>query len=110
MSIAGDQDTIKASTLTRSKSSLSAAFEPPADDSSRTTTPTPAPAGKAKSKGKHFSWQPLTLDSLDDNDWSNWESPSASSVKSARWSGSTVGAGEGIASIPERADENETPL
>ncbi|KAH8908672.1 hypothetical protein BR93DRAFT_957591 [Coniochaeta sp. PMI_546] len=37
--------------------------------------------------GKRFSWTPLTIDSYDDNDWSNWESPT---VKSPRWSGSTM--------------------
>ena len=115
MSIAGDQDTIKASaSLTRSKTSLSAAFEPPSDTPSRSSTPTPAgdraAAVKAKAKAKHFSWQPLTFDAFDDTDWSSWDSPSATSVKSSRWSGSTVGAGEGIASIPERADEMDTPL
>ncbi|OIW29973.1 hypothetical protein CONLIGDRAFT_353754 [Coniochaeta ligniaria NRRL 30616] len=36
---------------------------------------------------KRFSWTPLTIDSYDDNDWSNWESPT---VKSPRWSGSTM--------------------
>ncbi|KAB5575791.1 hypothetical protein GE09DRAFT_1215543 [Coniochaeta sp. 2T2.1] len=36
---------------------------------------------------KRFSWTPLTIDSYDDSDWSNWESPS---VKSPRWSGSTM--------------------
>lgn len=36
---------------------------------------------------KRFSWTPLTIDSFDDNDWSSWDSPT---VKSPRWSGSTV--------------------
>lgn len=36
---------------------------------------------------KRFSWTPLTIDSYDDNDWSSWDSPT---VKSPRWSGSTV--------------------
>jgi uncharacterized protein DUF4048 len=113
MSIAGDQDTIRAS-ASRTKAPLTGAFEPPVsliDSPIQATSPTQErPTLKPKGKAKHFSWQPLTLDSLDDNDWSNWESPSTSSAKSARWSGSTVGTGEGIAPIPERADEHETPL
>ncbi|KAH6689584.1 hypothetical protein F5X68DRAFT_73720 [Plectosphaerella plurivora] len=114
MSIAGDQDTIRASASRTAKAPLSGAFEPPVsliDTPIQATSPTQErPTLKPKGKAKHFSWQPLTLDSLDDNDWSNWESPSTSSAKSARWSGSTVGTGEGIAPIPERADEHETPL
>lgn len=114
MSIAGDQDTIRASATPRPKAPLSGAFEPPTsliDSPIQATSPAQErPALKPKGKAKHFSWQPLTLDSLDDNDWSNWDSPSTSSVKSARWSGSTVGTGEGIAPIPERADEHDTPL
>jgi hypothetical protein len=66
--------------------------------------------GGAGTKSKHFSWTPLTFDSFDDNDWSNWESPLASAGKSPRWSGSTVNGGEAIAPIAEKADEMETPL
>jgi hypothetical protein len=52
---------------------------------------------------KRFSWTPLTMESLDDNDWSNWDSPSTSSP---RWSGTTVN-GDIIPSIPE---SESTPL
>ncbi|POR36031.1 Uncharacterized protein TPAR_03784 [Tolypocladium paradoxum] len=83
---------------------------------SGTSAPTPASKSLAPSlekhkptKSKHFSWTPLGFDSLDDNDWSNWESPGPS--KSPRWSGSTVNSAglEDIGSIPEAGEENNTP-
>lgn len=43
----------------------------------------------SKNGGKRFSWTPLTIDSYDDSDWSNWETASPA-VKSPRWSGSTI--------------------
>ncbi|KAK5993453.1 hypothetical protein PT974_06884 [Cladobotryum mycophilum] len=57
-------------------------------------------------KVKHFSWTPLGFDSLDDTDWSSWDSPI--STKSARWSGSTINSNglDEIQSIPERGDED----
>ncbi|VZH98686.1 unnamed protein product [Fusarium fujikuroi] len=60
---------------------------------------------KTKSKNKSFSWQPLGFDSMDDNDWSNWESP-ASSSKTSRWSGSTIGSG-GLDDMSATSDEGE---
>ncbi|GAB1314420.1 hypothetical protein MFIFM68171_04630 [Madurella fahalii] len=54
---------------------------------------------------KRFSWTPMTIDSFDENDWSNWDSPSTS----PRWSGTTVN-GDIIPSIPEKRDDDETPL
>lgn len=63
---------------------------------------------KSSGKGKQFSWTPLGFETLEDNDWANWESPS--SVKSSRWSGSTVhnsGLDE-IEAIPEKAEESTT--
>ncbi|KAK0383587.1 hypothetical protein NLU13_9498 [Sarocladium strictum] len=67
-------------------------------------------------KNKRFSWTPLGFDSLDDTDWSNWESPA--STKSSRWSGSTVNtsATDDTPSIPENEEttssrfELDTPL
>jgi hypothetical protein len=50
---------------------------------------------------KRFSWTPLTIESYDDNDWSNWDSPT---VKSPRWSGSTVNGDI----ITESCDEENT--
>jgi hypothetical protein len=47
---------------------------------------------------KRFSWAPLPVEALDDNDWSNWDSPNTSSP---RWSGTTVN-GDIIPSIPEK--------
>jgi hypothetical protein len=85
-----NQDTIRPSHPLRPK--VSTVFEPP---HSADSTPTPsgkaeaAPKDKPKGKAKHFSWTPLAVDALDDNDWSNWESPS--SAKTSRWSGSTMG-------------------
>lgn len=65
---------------------------------------------RAKSvKQKHFSWTPLGFEALGDNDWTNWDSPPASS-KTARWSGSTVNGGglDGVQEVPEKA--NATPI
>ncbi|XWX02027.1 hypothetical protein V2A60_010059 [Cordyceps javanica] len=63
---------------------------------------------KSTGKSKQFSWTPLGFETLDDNDWTNWDSPS--SVKSSRWSGSTVHNGglDEIEAIPERAEEAAT--
>ncbi|KAH6655121.1 hypothetical protein BKA67DRAFT_226789 [Truncatella angustata] len=55
---------------------------------------------------KHFSWTPLTFDDLGDDDWSNWDSPS---IKTSRWSGSTVN-GDIIPAVPEKVVENEATL
>lgn len=52
---------------------------------------------------KRFSWTPLTIDSYDDNDWSNWDSPG---VSSPRWSGTTVN-GDIIPSAPEKREPDE---
>ncbi|KAK3370321.1 hypothetical protein B0H63DRAFT_314531 [Podospora didyma] len=114
----GDQDTIRA-TGANSRPRVATAFD---------ESPTPATADGGDESGaaplrqmralsrsntdvsskstKRFSWTPLTMDSYDDNDWSNWDSPS---VSSPRWSGSTVN-GDIIPAIPERRDENDTPL
>ncbi|KAF7554046.1 hypothetical protein G7046_g6921 [Stylonectria norvegica] len=103
----GNQDTIRASQAARPK--VSSVFDPP---STGVDSPTPsskadgAPRDKAKSsKNKHFSWTPLGFDSIDDNDWSNWESPA--SAKNSRWSGSTIGSG-GIDDTDD-GDQNGTP-
>ncbi|OTA94831.1 hypothetical protein M434DRAFT_29523 [Hypoxylon sp. CO27-5] len=112
----GDQDTIRASTSGSNRGRIP--FQNESD--SATETPQKQSAGsfsdrfqhrhttsrvEPKAK-KHFSWTPLTFDSFDDEDWSNWESPS---VKTARWSGSTVN-GDIITAIPERSTENEGTL
>ncbi|KAI0392611.1 hypothetical protein F5Y17DRAFT_435586 [Xylariaceae sp. FL0594] len=113
-----DQDTIRASTANRGRIPFSP--EPdsqpgtPSDTLSRPSTSgsndrfqhrrtTSRPEPRTK---KRFSWTPLTFESVDDDDWSNWDSPS---VKTSRWSGSTAN-GEAIPVIPERADENESTL
>lgn len=104
MSASGDHDTIRPSHSVRPK--VSNVFDSPGSDVS---TPSKSQNGTDKAKGrksKHFSWTPLSLDSLDDdNGWTSWESPA--STKSTRWSGSTVNnAGiEDIASIPESREE-----
>ncbi|KAK3945789.1 hypothetical protein QBC46DRAFT_60580 [Diplogelasinospora grovesii] len=124
-----NQDTIRASTNSRPR--VSSAFDdttPKQRSSStaadghndegkggsRSTSPSkpmrPLSRSKTESfssnKTKHFSWTPLTVDSYDDNDWSNWDSPT---VNSPRWSGTTMN-GDIIPSIPEKRDENETPI
>jgi hypothetical protein len=43
---------------------------------------------------------------MGEDDWSNWDSPT---VKTSRWSGSTVN-GDIISAVPERVDENEATL
>lgn len=108
---AGDQDTIRASGNARPRAT--SAFEETSkqeqdgddDDGaiSETAPPKPPrPLQRSKTDAgikptKRFSWTPLTMDSVDDNDWSNWDSPSTSSP---RWSGTTVN-GDIIPSIPE---------
>ncbi|KAK2063899.1 hypothetical protein LY76DRAFT_502649 [Colletotrichum caudatum] len=115
-SYAGDQDTIKANSSSRPRVPLNSAFDLASIDTPSKPSkplqerPNPKPATKSTTtKAKHFSWTPLTFDSFDDNDWSNWESPQVSSAKSARWSGSTMGGSEEIASMSENI-ENVTPL
>ena len=107
---ASSQDTIKASQAPRPD--LMAAFDLPG---SAISTPTPVARTKDMTrekskpvKSKRFSWQPLGFDSLDDTDWSNWDSPA--SAKSARWSGSTVNSGtmDETPSIPEKDEEMMT--
>ncbi|KAI5461376.1 hypothetical protein BGZ63DRAFT_404235 [Mariannaea sp. PMI_226] len=104
-----NQDTIRPSHPLRPK--VSTVFEPP-----HSVESTPTPSNKAetvvkekqekpKGKTKHFSWTPLAVDALDDNDWSNWESPSSS--KTSRWSGSTMGSS--IDDIPDEESQNTTP-
>lgn len=61
-------------------------------------------------KSRPYSWTPLGFDSMDDCDWSNWESPSVG--KTTRWSGSTINGGPGvdeIASIPEVLEDSCSP-
>ncbi|KAI9149315.1 hypothetical protein HJFPF1_11367 [Paramyrothecium foliicola] len=107
-------DTIKPSNSVRPK--VSSIFDSPGS-----AAPAPTPGSKESDthqdkpkavKNKRFSWTPLGLDSLDDNAWSNWESPV--SIKSARWSGSTVNSNSDdvadIQSIAEREEENVTPI
>ncbi|KAI0852391.1 hypothetical protein F5Y00DRAFT_228012 [Daldinia vernicosa] len=108
-----EQDTIRASTSSRGKM--------PFQDESDSATETPSrqstgsfgdrlqhrrTTSKVEPKArKHYSWTPLSFDSFDDEDWSNWETPN---VKTARWSGSTV-SGD-ITAIPEKIGENEGTL
>lgn len=65
---------------------------------------------RSKAKNKSFSWTPLGLDSLDDNDWSNWDSPS--SAKTSRWSGSTMGSTgmDDLSATSDEGEQNTTPL
>lgn len=112
-----DQDTIRAST-SNARPHVANAFSDTPTPASRFTDVMSKDAeggdnkhqrssSKAFTKAnKRFSWTPLTVDSYDDNDWSNWDSPT---VNSPRWSGTTVN-GDIIPSIPEKSDENGTPL
>lgn len=112
-----DRDTIRAS-VTSSRPHVANAF-------SNDQTPTPssrfsdplkesdtANLGRPKrtnsKRTKHFSWTPLTVDSFDDSDWSNWDSPQ--NAPSPRWSGTTVNGDIITTAIPEgKGDENELP-
>ncbi|KAK0636283.1 hypothetical protein B0T17DRAFT_485574 [Bombardia bombarda] len=113
-----NQDTIRASSATGSRPRVTAAFDETAATSQDKEEPAPAlparpTAQLSRSKtetskaAKRFSYTPLTVDAYDDNDecWSNWDSPS---VSSPRWSGTTVNGD--IITIPEKHDENDTPL
>ncbi|RMJ19849.1 hypothetical protein BHE90_014549 [Fusarium euwallaceae] len=112
------QDTIRPNRPLRPK--VSTVFEPPhtgnevmeISDKSTTTSTTgnknkteQTSRERSKTKSKPFSWQPLGFDALDDNDWSNWESP-ASSSKTSRWSGSTMGSG-GLDDLSATSDDGE---
>ncbi|KAH6640985.1 hypothetical protein F5144DRAFT_484517 [Chaetomium tenue] len=122
---AGDQDTIRASGNPRP--SVSSAFngapkasnqteEGPEEEDSDNSNGPPRPTTLRRSKTdagarstKRFSWTPLSVDAYDDNDWSNWDSPS---TQSPRWSGTTAN-GDIIPTIPEKRADDEgqnTPL
>ncbi|CAJ2508174.1 Uu.00g093600.m01.CDS01 [Anthostomella pinea] len=109
-----DQDTIRASTSGRGRIPFSIEPDSATDSSSSASSASfndrflhrrNTSRAEAKTR-KHFSWTPLTFDNFDDEDWSNWDSPT---VKSSRWSGSTVN-GDIIPAIPEKIDENEATL
>jgi hypothetical protein len=119
VSHSGDQDTIRASSTT-TRPRVTSAFDKTPTPQSRLAdaqkqekeTGTPArhtrtvskTKSRAEVKSKHFLWTPLTVDSLDDNDWSGWESPT---VKSQRWSGTT--ANEDITpTMSDKGDVNKT--
>ncbi|KXJ92705.1 hypothetical protein Micbo1qcDRAFT_202904 [Microdochium bolleyi] len=107
----GDQDTIRAPAASRPRVPFAA------DDNSESSSPADSNAGDSSSRVQHrrslsrpepksrkrFSWNPPAFDNLDDDDWSNWDSPN---VKTSRWSGSTAN-GDIIAAIPEKNDEGE---
>ncbi|KAJ4147952.1 hypothetical protein LMH87_002444 [Akanthomyces muscarius] len=100
----------KSSAATRSRvnSSLDAVKQGPVLGSKADDVISMPEKTKASGKGKQFSWTPLGFETLEDNDWANWESPS--SVKSSRWSGSTMhnGSLDEIEAIPEKAEESTT--
>ncbi|ROV89587.1 hypothetical protein VMCG_09940 [Cytospora schulzeri] len=114
-----DRDTIRAS-VTSSRPHASSVFsDHTPSPSSRFSDPLHEsdtanlgrPRRSSSKRTKHFSWTPLTVDSFDDNDWSNWDSPAAA-TSSPRWSGTTIN-GDMITPIPEKGDEtdnNNTPL
>ena len=113
----GDQDTIRAKGPTRPR--VGSAFDEmptpskqPLENGDDSDSPSdgprpPLPLRRSKTDAgtrtaKRFSWSPLSMDSFDDNDWSNWNSPS---VSSPRWSGTTVN-GDIIPSVPEKRDDD----
>lgn len=112
-----DKETIRAS-VTSSRPHAANVF-----NNDQTPTPSPrsvnplaesdtANLGRPKrvnsKRTKHFSWTPLTVDSFDDSDWSNWDCPPTG--LSPRWSGSTVNGDLIDMTIPEgNGDENDLP-
>lgn len=109
-----DQDTIRASSANRGRIPF------PTELDSLEDTPSKASPGSFQDRAqhrqsesrpdakprKHFSWTPLTFDDMGDDDWASWDSPS---VKTSRWSGSTVN-GDIITAIPERVEDGEATL
>jgi len=114
-----DQDTIRASAPPRPH--VAGAFEDTPTPPSRFADPLGLGRERSKKEGgddqkspkpqtkatKRFSWTPLTVDSYDDNDWSNWDSPTV--LSSPRWSGTTVN-GDVMSAIPKRGGDNGTAL
>ncbi|GAP90533.2 hypothetical protein SAMD00023353_5000180 [Rosellinia necatrix] len=109
----GEQDTIRASTANRGRIPFPTEPNTPSDSPSRSSTGSSSDrfqhrrtASKPEPRTrKHYSWTPLTFDSLNDDDWSSWDSPN---VKTSRWSGST--ANGDVPAIPEKTDETEVVL
>ncbi|KAL7937251.1 hypothetical protein V8C35DRAFT_277741 [Trichoderma chlorosporum] len=102
---AREQDTSKpnhATTHTRTSSNEGSSTAAPTTSQANRTPELKPKTGTGK--GNKFSWTPLGFDSVDDTDWSNWDSPV--STKSARWSGSTINS-SGIDDIPEKEDEDD---
>lgn len=111
--IDGGQDTVRATNLNRGRIPIPAELDSPLNSPTRSSTngsndrfqhrrTASRPEPRVR---KHYSWTPLTFESLDDDDWSSWDTPN---VKTSRWSGSTAN-GE-VPAIPEKADENEAAL
>mgnify|MGYP001405595361 FL=1 len=115
----GDQHTIRASSSNSSRPRASAVFDggapkavAPNGESRQDGIPMDKDASQRSQRSKNeapqstkrFSWTPLSTDAYDDNDWSNWDNPSGSSL---RWSGTTVN-GDIIPSPPEKRREPET--
>lgn len=108
-----DRDTIRAS-VTSSRPYAANAFQNTNDQTPTRATAEPLieigdaananrPRRVNSKRTKHFSWTPLTVDSFDDSDWSNWDSPPVATTPSPRWSGSTAHDGGDLLStaIPE---------
>ncbi|UKZ72771.1 hypothetical protein TrVFT333_000406 [Trichoderma virens FT-333] len=103
---AREQDTSKpnhATTHTRTSSNEGSSTAASTTSQANRTPELKPKTGTGKGNNK-FSWTPLGFDSVDDTDWSNWDSPV--SAKSARWSGSTINS-SGIDDIPEKEDEED---
>ncbi|EGX94943.1 hypothetical protein CCM_03215 [Cordyceps militaris CM01] len=96
-----------ASTRCKAKASLDAVKQGPSLSTADEVV-TLAEKTKTSGKGKQLSWTLLGFETLEDNDWTNWDSPA--SVKSSRWSGSTAHNGglDEIEAIPEKPEESAT--
>jgi len=109
-SYAEDQETIRPAQAARPR--VNTAFDSPV----AIETPTrlrPSNANRDRvnpRKPKHFSWTPLSFDSVDGDAWLSFDSPS--SGKSTRWSGSTMNdeSNDAVQSTVEKGHESDTPL
>ncbi|KAI1466320.1 uncharacterized protein F4812DRAFT_433660 [Daldinia caldariorum] len=108
-----EQDTIRASTSSRGKMPFQDESDSATEAPNRSSTSSFSDrlqhrrsTSKVEPKArKHYSWTPLPLDSLCDDDCSNWDILNA---KPSRWSGSTVNGDDNA--IPEKFGGSEETL
>jgi hypothetical protein len=110
-SFAEDQETIRPAQAARPR--VNTAFDSPVAIETP-TRPRPSNANRDRvnpRKPKHFSWTPMSFDTIDGDAWLSFDSPS-SSGKSTRWSGSTINdeSNDTVQSTAGKENEIDTPL